>query len=212
MPTSNVPFSVMGELTDVNPYPGGASTKDVGQAVIMNAPVQKPGADKMGKQLIAISKVPSEKFQTDVAPLIAKELKLPADAGVMWRFDEQGLQAVVVGTKPLASFDDIATAELRDSHFETTVFAGGKMTRREGMRKVVHVTFASPAKTRIAQYAREHRATSVVVAYAGWAASEGGAQDDADLEFRFAWLTNEAAADEAARDFVATVSRRRSGQ
>ena len=207
-----VPFSVVGEMTEVNPYPGGASMKDLGPAVIMNAPVQKPGITKMGKQLVAVSKVPPAKFQTDVVPLISKELKLPPDAGVIWHFDDQGLQAVVVESKPLASFDDVATAELRDSHYESTVFAGGKMTRREGVHKVVHVTFTPAAKARITQYARDHRATSIVVAYAGWAASDGGAQDDADIEFRFAWLTDEAAAEKAANDFVATVSRRRPGR
>ena len=202
----------MGELPEVNPYPGGASMKNLGPAVIMNAPVQKPGMTKMGKQLVAVSKVPPDKFQTDVVPLIMKELTVPADAGVIWHFDEQGVQAVVVGSKPLASFDDIAGAELRDSHYESTVFAGGKMTRREGVRKVVRVTFTPAAKARITQYARDHRATSVVVDYAGWAASDGGAQDDAAIEFRFAWLTDEAASEKAAHDFVATVTRRRPGR
>lgn len=211
-PAASVPFSVVGELTEVNPYPGSAQIKNLGPALIMNAPVQKPGMTKMGKQLVAVSKVPPDKFHTDVVPLIMKELTMPPDAGLIWHFDEAGLQAVVVGAKPLASFDDIANAELRDSHYEKTVLAGTQMTRSEGTRKVVHVTFAPAAKARITQYARDHRATSVVVAHSGWAASDGGAQDDAGIEFRFAWLRDEAAAEKAAQDFVAAVTRRRPGR
>jgi hypothetical protein len=207
VPSANVPFTVVRELADVDPYPGGGM-KNLGPAFIMHAPIRLPGAAEMSRQVIAITKVPRDRFQTEAVPTIAKELTLPPDTGVIWSFTEGAIAAVVVSRPPLASFDDIATAEPQGSHYEDVAFVNGKMTRREGVHTMVRVTFASTAKARMA---KDARGRPLAVAFGGWLAGRGEASAEPTLDFRFSWLDDDAA-EKAAREFIAAVTRRRSGR
>jgi hypothetical protein len=205
-----VPFFITTELYEIDPYPGGPQ-KDIGSAYLTNTPQRRPEQGSLDHVLLVFSKVPFDRFQREVAPLVGNELHVPFDVGVVWRpgFHDAAVQAVVVSTHPLASFDDIESAEPSESHEHSVRIANGKMTEREALHAGVQVTLGPAAKERVAKYAKNHPGHPLVVAYDGWAAGFAAAGEDASFDFRFSWLDDEAAAAKAADDFIAKVRSRR---
>lgn len=212
-PRPALPFFIAIELRDIDLYRDGVA-KDLGVALLQ--PLKRRVTLDHGVEMdrtenvpTVFTKVPLARFPVDVAPVVERELTVPFDVGVIWRpgFFDASVEPVAVQAAPLADFDDIATAEVAESHARNIKIKDGQMTEREAAHAGVRVTLTPEGSSRIAEFARKHKGAPLAVRYDRWFAGQARAGvDDEAFDFRFSWLDDEGAASKAARDFVAKVN------
>jgi hypothetical protein len=202
-PPDYVPFGVLPEITDYDVYPDG-ERKELESALLTRRAAPRPG-------VLVFSKVPLDRFVPDVAEAVAQELHVPFDFAVTWRpaFFDAAVESVVVATRVLVDDHDIATATVLPPTEEPTTPAQRRMTRRELAHAGARITVRPDGRARLTELAERRPGYPLVVVYRGWAGGFAEARtDDPVFELRFSWLSEEAA-ENAARDFVARVTKRR---
>lgn len=211
-----VAFAISPRVEGVDVYPG-RPPKELDVALLRPEVRRvtwsdgKP-VDRAEHVLLVFSKVPLARFSRDVAPHVLRELTLPSGVAVVFRpaFFDAAVEPVTVQAAPLATFDDVATAELGEAKATSVSIANGRLTKREAAHAGVTLTLRAEARARIAELASSHEGHSLVLALDHWFAGEARASAGIEeLYLAFSWLDGDGEDERAARDFVAAVRARR---